>query len=118
MSHSWVVNHSYVDLSQVGKKGSGTDNVQCCTDLLILCCSVTQGVNRGDWYFPSGGILPFPGSFSDLVESRQAQRIYLRRNRGTGPIGIYRCDTETEAVHGSGRRETVYVGLYVSDGGK
>ena len=83
----------------------------------MFSCNATQGVNREDWYFPSGGILPFPDG-SAIVESRQAQRIDLRRNRGTGPIDIYRCDIETEAVHGSEKRETVYVGLYVSDGGK
>ena len=120
MSHSWARLWSTIPmwtLVKLEEKGSGSDNVQCRTDLLT-CYSVNQGVNRGDWYFPSGGILPFPGSFSDIVESRQAQRIDLRHKRGTGPISIYCCDIETEAVHGSGKRETVYVGLYVSDGGK
>ena len=111
-----LADHSYVNLSQVGNNVSGSDNVQCRTDLLT-CCSATQGAHRGDWYFPSGGRLPFPDG-SDIVESRQAQRIDLRRNGGTGPIGIYRCDIETEAVHDNGIRETVYMGLYTSDGGK
>ena len=35
-----------------------------------------------------------------------------------GPTGIYRCDIETVAVHDNDMRETVYVGLYTSDGGK
>ena len=111
-----LANHSYVDLSHIGNDVSGSDNVQCRTDLLT-CCRSTQGAHRGDWYFPSGDRLPFPDG-SAIVESRQAQRIDLRRNGGTGPIGIYRCDIETEAVHDNGIGETVYMGLYTSDGGK
>ena len=34
------------------------------------------------------------------------------------PTGICRGDIETDAVHDNDMRETVYVGLYTSDGGK
>ena len=111
-----LADHSWVDIRQVGNDGSGSDSVQCHTDL-NACCSGAQGVHRGDWYFPSGERLPFPSitNPSPLFESRQAQRVDLRHNHhGTGPTGIYRCDI---AVHGNGMRETVYVGLYTSDGG-
>ena len=111
-----LANHSYVDISQVGNNNSRSDNVQCHTDL-SACCSTEQGFHRGDWYFPNGDRLPFPHG-SSIIESRQAQRIDLRCNRGLGPTGIYRCDIETEAVHGVEEREMVYVGLYTSDGGK
>ena len=40
-----LANHSYVDISQVGNDGSGSDNVQCHTDLSTC---------HGDWYFPDG----------------------------------------------------------------
>ena len=105
-----LANHSWVNISQVGNYGNG---VQCHTDLSI-CCSAPQGSHRGDWYFPSWDRLPFPDG-SDIIQSRQAQRVELLRNRGTGPTGIYRCDIET--VVGYGMRETVYVGLYTSDRG-
>ena len=108
-----LANHSYVDISQVGNHYSGSDGVQCHTDL-STCCSMTQGPHRGDWYFPDGDRLPFSGS---SVENRTAQRIDLRRNSGTAQTGIYRCDIETVPVHDNGMRETVYVGLYTSDGG-
>ena len=109
-----LADHSYVDISQVG---TGDDSVQCHTDL-VTCCSGAQGSHRGDWYFPDGDRLPFPGS-GDIVETRLAQRIDMRRtNNANGPTGIYRCDIETNAVHDNGMRETVYVGLYTSDGGK
>ena len=111
-----LADHSYVDISQVGNDGSGSDTVQCHTDL-NTCCRADQGSHRGDWYFPNGTRLPLPGG-SDIVESRQAQRVDIRRNSGTEPTGIYRCDIETVAVNGNGMRETVYVGLYTSDGGK
>ena len=105
-----LADHSYVDISQVGNNVSGSDSVQCHTDL-STCCSRDQGSHRGDWYFPNGDRLPFPDG-SDIVESRQLKRVDLRRNRGTGPTGIYHCYIETKAVHDN-MRETVYVGLKV-----
>ena len=111
-----LANHSYVDLSQVGNDASGSDSVQCHTDLQ-MCCSGMQGPHRGDWYFPNGVRLQFPDGVTPIVESRQAQRVDLRRISGTEPTGIYRCDIETVAVHDNNMKETVYVGLYTSDGG-
>ena len=52
-----LANHSYVDLSLVGNDGSGSDSVQCRTDL-NSCCSSAQGSHRGDWFFPNGTRLP------------------------------------------------------------
>ena len=110
-----LASHSYVDISQVGSEGSGSDSVQCHTDL-ETCCIGAQGPHRGDWYFPSGDRLPFSGA-DNIYETRGSQRIDLRRGTANEPTGIYRCDIETVAVHNDGTRETVYVGLYTSDGG-
>ena len=109
-----LADHSYVDISQVG---TGSASIQCHTDL-STCCSGAQGAHRGDWYFPNGDRLPFPGD-GDIVEDRGAQRLDLRRPKiANEPTGIYRCDIETNAVHSdNGMRERVYVGLYTSDGG-
>ena len=108
-------NHAYVNISQVGNDGSGSDNVQCHTDL-ESCCSGAQGPHRGDWYFPDGTRLPFPGG-GDIFEARVAQRLDLRRStNANSPVGIYRCDIQTNAVHEdtdiSVRDRPVYVGLY------
>ena len=114
-----LANHSYVDLSLVGHDSSGSDSVQCHTDL-NTCCNNTQGVHRGDWYFPNGNRLPFPGS-GDIFESRGAQRVDIRhRNSATSPVGIYRCDIPTIAVNdddSTSVRDTIYVGLYTASGG-
>ena len=109
-----LADHSYVDISQVGSVGSGSDSVQCRTDLRT-CCSRDQGPHRGDWYFPNGDRLPFPDG-SDIVESRQPKRVDLRSNNTNEPTGIYHCYIETKAVHDNDMRETLYVGLYTSDG--
>ena len=69
-----LANHSYVDFSLVGSNVSGSDSVQCHTDLSI-CCSAVWGPHRGDWYFPSGNRLPFPGGNVVIFESRGAQRV-------------------------------------------
>ena len=114
-----LANHSYVDISQVGNDVSGSDSVQCHTDL-DTCCKGQQGLHRGDWYFPNGNRLLFFIDYGDIYEHRDAQRVDLhRRNSANEPTGIYCCDIPTDAVHDSynSLRETVYVGLYTSDGG-
>ena len=112
-----LANHSYVDLSLVGS--SGSDYVQCHTDL-NTCCGSGQGVHRGDWYFPNGNRLPFSGG-GDIFEQRLDQRVDIRRrNSATSPVGIYRCDIPTNDIHDDDDisvRATVYVGLYTTSGG-
>ena len=110
-------NHSYVDLTLVGNPelNDGNHSVQCHTDL-ITCCSGSQGIHRGDWYFPDGTRLPFPGG-GDITLARLAQRVDIRRNNNAmSPSGIYLCDIPTDAVPGNSVRETVYVGLYATGG--
>ena len=112
-----LANHFYVNLSLVGRPELGGEGVQCITDL-ATCCSSTDGFHRGDWYFPDGTRLPFSGS---IYEHRGHQRVYLgRRNNPTSPVGIYRCDIQTNALHDDNDRsvrDTVYVGLYTGSGG-
>ena len=43
--------------SVVRDDDSGSDSVQCITDL-STCCSGAQGNHCGDWYFPDGTRLP------------------------------------------------------------
>ena len=115
-----LANHPYVDLSLVGNDDSGSDSVQCITDL-TTCCRGAQGIHRGDWYFPDGTRLPFNEPDVDTYEDRGSQRVDLRRrnNANSPTIGIYRCDIPTVAVHDdtdTSVRDTVYVGLYDSGG--
>ena len=118
-----LANHSYVDLSLVGNDVTGSsDSVQCHTDL-TTCCSKAQGSHRGDWYFPNGPRLLFSEDGYSIYENRTAQIIDLRRrNNPTSPVGIYRCDIPTNAVHDgtdfSVRDAPVYVGLYTASGGE
>ena len=117
-----LANHAYVDISLVGNDDSGSDNVQCITDL-ATCCSGPQGQHRGDWYFPDGTQLPFNSPDVGIYEFRAAQRVDIRRDTNVNsPTGIYRCDIPTNAVHHatdtSVRDTPVYIGLYTSSGGK
>ena len=108
-----LANHSYLDSSLVGYMT--TDSVQCHTDL-TTCCSGDQGIHRGDWYFPNGDRLPFD-KINDIHESRQEQRVDLRRTSATLPTGIYHCVIPTVAVHNhKSTTNRFYVGLY-ADGG-
>ena len=113
-----LANHSYVNLYLVNNTASGS--VQCHTDL-GTCCTSSQGIHRGDWYFPNGSRLQLPGGGGDIYQSRAAavQRVDLqRRNDGT-TSGIYHCSIATVAVHDDSDpsvREHVYIGLYDSGG--
>ena len=114
-----LANHSYVNFSLVENDASGSDSVQCHTDL-SKCCNSTAGSHRGDWYFPNGTRLPFSTDSPKpaVGESRGNQRVDLRRKK-QGTSGIYRCDIPTNAVHHKtdiSVRDTVYVGLYLLGG--
>ena len=108
-----IPNHSYVDLNTV-RETIDNNTVQCHTDL-TSCCSSSQGVDRGDWYFPDGNRLPFSG-FVHVYESRRDRLVYLRHRVSGGISGIYRCDIETNAVNNNSGNVSLFVGLYTSGG--
>ena len=115
-----LLNHTYVNLTLVGRPEDGSDSVKCHTDL-DTCCSGGQGADRGDWYFPNGERLKFSVNPGNIFESREAQRVDLRRRNNGATSGIYRCTVETNAVRSDDKsdtttRETVYAGLYASGG--
>ena len=89
---------------------------------LTTCCSGTEGPYRGDWYSPgSTDRLPFSNEVGDIYEQRLAEGVELRRrNSATSPVGIYRCEITTVAVHDDDDRSVrdapVYVGLYTASG--
>ena len=105
-------NHAYVDLTTVGEDIS----VECHTDL-FTCCTGSQGIHRGDWYFPNGNALANAGGSGDIYKHREAVKVDLRRrNNATSPTGIYHCEIETVAVNDNDvdtiTGETLYIGLY------
>ena len=107
-------NHSYVDFNQVGGELDGSDSVRCRTEL-VMCCSGTQGNLRGDWFFPSGAVLPFPGGGNDPFEGRVARAADLRRTSELTPSGLYRCNIAFDADDPSAM-QTFYVGIYNNGG--
>ena len=117
-----LANHSYADLSLVGRPDIDIrhgPSVECHTDL-TSCCSGSDGVYRGDWYFPNGTRLPFARD-TGIFESRQFQRVDLRSNNDSLTSGIYHCIVPTNSVRNvsdtSVRDRPVYVGLYSSNEG-
>ena len=109
-------NHSYVNLTLVGEDTSDPGNIVRCHTDLETCCQGSQGIHRGEWYFPDGNALFHAGGGGDIYKSRGAQVIHLRRRYdATSPSGIYHCEIPTEAVNDdvdNALGETVYVGLY------
>ena len=89
--------------------------MECHTDL-TSCCRGDDGVHRGEWYFPNGARLPFPQS-TGIYQSRDTQRVDLRRNPKSFGSGIYHCDIAVSDGNDIAVKDKVYVGLYDSDGG-
>ena len=113
-----IPNHGYVDLNTVGSITSNDSlKLQCHTDL-TTCCSVAQGHDGGDWYFPNGNRLPLYdyNNIAVLSEARGLQRVIVYREQEGGISGIYRCDIETIAVNNNNGRVSFFVGLYTSGG--
>ena len=114
-----IPNNSYVNLNTVGPKiGDGNPNtLQCHTDL-STCCTIAQGPDRGDWYFPNGSRLSIYDYVKLLVlsEGRGPQRVFVYYVGSGGTSGIYRCDIETIAVNNNNGSVSLFVGLYTSGG--
>ena len=116
-----LLNHSYVDLRQVGRPDDPNvkDDIVCHTDL-DTCCNNREGDHRGDWYFPNGTRLPFAGG-AHIFEARTTQRVGLRHtynrflSNSPSLSGIYRCAIQTNDSDIS-VRETVFVGVYATGG--
>ena len=116
-------NHSYVDITRVGRERFvNSDTVQCHTDL-VGCCEDGEELPPGGWFPPGSDTrledLNQPGG---MFQARDPLVIHLCRRRTdvTGPTGIYRCFIATNAVHNDSDGsvgETLYVGLYGSGGG-
>ena len=104
-------NHGYVNPRLI--EPDGYKSVQCHTNL-TTCCSATEGVDRGDWYFPNGSRLQFSDGYSDIYQSRGTQRVDLhRRNNADMPSGLYCCQIALDD-DGLPVTRTVYVGVYAS----
>ena len=55
------------------------------------CCRSRDRGNVGEWYFPSGTIVP-RGSIGDFTRSGWAHQVRLnRRNNAMIPLGTYTC---------------------------
>ena len=103
-----LMNHSYVDLSLVGR--SENNRVSCHTNV-GTCCHSSNGLDRGDWLFPNGTRLKFIGDGGDIYEVREDQRVDLLRRKNGSVSGIYQCNIIV--MEG---RMTIYIGLYDMDG--
>lgn len=117
ISHNGVIlaNHGYFEFNDIGG-GDSTTELNCHTDL-TTCCRSTDGIHRGDWYYPNGTRLAFGDNSLNYL--RRTQRVAMNRvgsvNSAAG--GIYRCAIDTNAVQSMDNREVVYIGLY-NNGGK
>ena len=108
-----LMNHSYVNLSLVGR--SENNNVSCHTNR-DTCCTSAQGIYRGDWFFPNGTRFNFSYNGGDIHQKREDLKVSLRRRNNGNVSGIYHCNiiigTGTDPIIG-----IIYIGLY-DDRGK
>ena len=111
-----IPNNSYVDLKQLGQKGSSSFLI-CHTNLSSDSCCENM---RGGWFFPNKTALPDGriANTSPIAQRWLKQKIRIQRGPNTSsinaiPSGIYQCDI---AINNN-KNETVYAGIYESKGG-
>ena len=110
-------NNSYVDISQIGNAGDGSDSVQCISEL-DYCCNNHTSHLVADWYFPDGTRPNFSNGFDDIYEARRSHRADLRRrNMDNSSTGIYCCRVPFNVSNPSARK-ILCVGVYTDLGGK
>ena len=114
-------NHSFVDLTLVGTDASDPGNTVMCHTDLETCCQHSQGIHRGNWYFPNESGLLYSSLGDSVYRTRGAQRVNLHcGNNAISPSGIYRCEVSTVTVHNDtdlSVRDKVFVGVYAPSGG-
>lgn len=107
-------NHGYLDMALLGQNST----LECHTDLTTCCDPTADGgtVHTGEWVLPNGQRAEtFDEEFKVNGLSQQVNLVYKGAPATTG---IFRCDVPTTAVHDTGNtaRQSVYVGVYSSDG--
>ena len=84
-------------ITAIGDSGTNPDSSLVCvtSNVNMNCCRGSDGGNVGEWYFPSGAIVPRRNSAApsaNFTRSGFTHQIRLnRRNNATSPTGIYEC---------------------------
>ena len=111
-------NNSYVNITEIGGAGNGSDSIQCRSELQN-CCQTAENLT-GSWSYPNGSELLISSSGHSIFQSRGDMRADLRQNIKSNivikPEGIYCCRIAYNSSEPSAK-ETLCVGLYGSDGG-
>ena len=105
--------NSYVNITEIGTAGDGSDSIQCRSELQN-CCQ-TNGPLTGSWSFPNGSALQSSSSGHSIIQSRGIMRADLRRrNNAIMPVGVYCCRIAYNSSDSSAKK-TLCIGIY---GGK
>ena len=112
LNHDIIPNHGYVVISDIG---STNDNALLCITNRPATESGSSN-SGGDWFAPDGDKVGGIGSTTvpGFERNRAPMIVRLRRNSDTPEQGIYHCEVEDADLI----TQSLYVGLYNSDGGK
>ena len=98
-----LFNNSELALADIGERAGAL----ICKTNLINCCATPP--NRfGEFYYPSGALVPINGHGDGFYRNRGDQVIRLNRREGvTSPSGRFRC----EIPNARGVVQSVYITL-------
>ena len=106
-------NNSIVTITDIGSGG----NVLYCLSNSSNCCTSSDGMASGEWFFP-GGSSPITSTVTltdDFISIRRSSAVLLnRRNNAVGPEGLYRC----EVIDARSTLQSLYIGIYAMDRGR
>ena len=103
-----VANHGLVLVTAI----TSSQPLLCVTDRVDCCPPKNSSIAVGQWYFPNGNAVPSETG-EDFYQTSGFSAVRLLRMSGN-TSGIFRCDIP-DAV---GMLQTLYVGVYDSEGGK
>ena len=84
-------------ITAIGDSGTDPDSSLVCvtSNVNMNCCRGSDGGNVGEWYFPSGAIVPrrnSDASSANFTRRGFTHQVQLnRRNGAISPTGIYEC---------------------------
>ena len=110
-----LTNHTYVNLTL---RNMSIDLLVGCHTDLMTCCNSTN-IHQGYWYFPNGERVKLEKGGINIYKRCGDKQVNLLHKNDDIPSGIFRCDIPTSNTENDSlviKNNTLYVGLYTSEG--
>ena len=90
----------FVDVDDIGNNDNANNGLLCLTNA-TNCCTNTQGITSGAWFFPNGTLLPTIANVGNTGFGRDRGQSVTRLYRRSSPSerGRFRCNLLEEDIY-------------------